>query len=78
MCSRGAFAVVRVATHNKTKIKYAVKEIYTAELNVEQLADLEKEMCILSQLRQSNICGLQEIYKAPNHIYMVILLDEIN
>lgn len=68
---RGSFAVVRVATHHKTKVKYAVKEVYTGDLSSQQLDDLDKEMCILSQLRHNNICGLHEIYKAPNHVYMV-------
>jgi serine/threonine protein kinase len=75
-CCRGSFAVVRVATHNKTKVKYAVKEVYTGDLTNEQLADLDKEMCILSQLRHNNICGLHEIYKAPNHVYMVSIWNE--
>lgn len=74
MYPRGSFAVVRVATHNKTKVKYAVKEVYTADLSADQKADLEKEMCILSQLRQNNICRLIQIYKAANHVYMVSLL----
>lgn len=72
--SRGSFAVVRVATHNKTKVKYAVKEVYTGDLSAEQLADLDKEMCVLSQLRHNNICSLQEVYKSPNHVYMVSAL----
>lgn len=63
--------MVRVATHNKTNKKVAIKEVYTADLTDEQLADLDKEMCILSQLRHSNICGIAEVYKTQNHTYLV-------
>lgn len=68
---RGAFAMVRVSTHNKLKKKFAIKEVYTKDLSNDQLSDLDKEICILSQMRHSNICGIHEVYKTPNHTYLV-------
>lgn len=68
----GSFAVVRVSTHNKTKTKYAIKEIFTGDLTEEQMLDLSKEMNILSQLRHNNIVGIHEVYKTKNHYYLVL------
>ena len=68
---------MRVATRVKSKEKYAIKEVYTGDMTPEQLSDLEKEMCILSQMRHNNICGIHEVYKAPNHVCMVQLYDHV-
>jgi len=68
----GSFSVVRVAVHNKTKAKFAIKEVYTGDLTEEQLQDLSKEINILSQLRHRNVVALHDIYKSDKHIYLVL------
>ena len=68
---RGSFAVVRIGVSNKTKAKFAIKEIYTPDFTTEQIEDLNKEINILSQLRHHNIVRLYEVYKDNKSTYMV-------
>lgn len=69
----GTFAVVRVATQNKTKQKVALKEIYTGDLDPEQLQDLKMEINVLSQLRHPCIVRLFEVFKHNDSTYLVYI-----
>ena len=71
--NRGTFAVVRVATQNKTKQKVALKEIYTGDLDPEQLQDLKMEINVLSQLRHPCIVRLFEVFKHNDSTYLVYI-----
>jgi calcium-dependent protein kinase len=68
----GISGVVRLVTHKKTGIKYAVKVLDLGLIDSdEQLLQLREEILILSQLDHPNIVRLEEVYESHTEIYLV-------
>jgi hypothetical protein len=68
----GISGLVRLVTHKKTGIKYAVKVLDLGLVeSEEELMQLREEILILSQLDHPNIVRLEEVYESHSEIYLV-------
>eukprot|EP00475_Leptophrys_vorax_P013430 TRINITY_DN19838_c0_g1_i3.p2 TRINITY_DN19838_c0_g1~~TRINITY_DN19838_c0_g1_i3.p2 ORF type:complete len:360 (+),score=107.61 TRINITY_DN19838_c0_g1_i3:79-1080(+) len=70
----GSFAVVKRATHKKSKKEVAVKIIKKKNLNAEELATINDEVDILQKIDHPNIVKLYEIFDTAKYLYMVLEL----
>lgn len=52
--------------------RYAIKEIVLKNLSRQQLANVEHEVEILSQLDHPDIVGMHEVYKVPDKLFIVL------
>ena len=70
----GAFAKVKLATHNQTKQKIAIKIIDKLKLLKDEIdiQRIKKEISILKKIRHSNIIQLYEIMESKHNLYIVI------
>lgn len=69
---RGAFSVVREATHKKTGEKYAIKLISKKYVAAKDLKLLEREIEIMKKLQHKNIVNLFEVCESQEEIYIVM------
>lgn len=74
----GIAGVVRLVTHKKTGIKFAVKclDISRVGDSEEKQEQLRQEIISMSQLDHPNICRLHEVYEDDKHIYLIQELGE--
>ena len=71
---RGAFAVVKYATHKKSKRKYAIKIIDKKNLGESYLKSLKREVEILQQVSHNNIIKLKHVFDDKKYVYLVMEL----
>jgi len=72
---RGAFAVVRIATHKKSKRKYAVKIIDRKNLGDSHAVSLKREIDIMQQVTHPNIIRLRQVFEnEKKYVYLVMEL----
>jgi len=72
---RGAFAVVRIATHKKSKRKYAVKIIDKKNLGDSHAISLKREIEIMHQVSHPNIIRLRQVFEnEKKYVYLVMEL----
>ena len=72
---RGAFAVVRFATHKKSKRKYAVKIIDKKNLGESHAISLKREIEIMQQVAHPNIIQLRQVFEnEKKYVYLVMEL----
>jgi len=72
---RGAFAVVRQATHKKTKRKYAVKIIDKKNLGESHSVSLKREIDIMQQVDHPHIIKLRQVFEnEKKYVYLVMEL----
>jgi len=72
---RGAFAVVRYATHKKSKRKYAVKIIDKKNLGESHAVSLKREIEIMQQVAHPNIIKLRQVFEnEKKYVYLVMEL----
>ncbi|GAX16046.1 hypothetical protein FisN_20Hh280 [Fistulifera solaris] len=68
----GISGLVRLVTHKKTGLKYAVKVLDLALVETaEGLRQLREEIFIMCQLDHPNIVRLEEVYESHSEIYLV-------
>jgi calcium-dependent protein kinase len=68
----GTAGIVRLVTHKKTLIQYAVKCLDLGLVSTkEDLAQLREEVFIMSQLDHPNIVRLEGVYETQSAIYLV-------
>eukprot|EP00522_Entomoneis_paludosa_P007034 CAMPEP_0172445872 /NCGR_PEP_ID=MMETSP1065-20121228/5650_1 /TAXON_ID=265537 /ORGANISM="Amphiprora paludosa, Strain CCMP125" /LENGTH=822 /DNA_ID=CAMNT_0013196885 /DNA_START=74 /DNA_END=2542 /DNA_ORIENTATION=- len=68
----GVSGIVRLVTHKKTKVKYAVKVLELGLIDTtEGLKQLRNEIFIMCQLDHPNIVRIEEVYESTNEIYIV-------
>jgi serine/threonine protein kinase len=73
---RGSFsAVYKGILISNEEIKVAIKEINTKNLGRKQLADLQLEMNILSQLHHQSIVQLYAVYTLPSKKFLVMIFN---
>eukprot|EP01038_Epipyxis_sp_PR26KG_P004371 gene4371-6184_t len=68
---QGGFSVVYKASSIETNDKYAIKQIDKKKMNKSQIANLQKEMNILSQLQHEFIVRLHSIHEINDKVFMV-------
>jgi len=72
---RGAFAVVRYATHKKSKRKYAVKIIDKKNLGESHAISLKREIEIMQQVNHPHIIKLRQVFEnEKKYVYLVMEL----
>ena len=68
----GISGLVRLVSHKKTKVKYAVKCLDLGLVDTtEGLQQLREEIFIMCQLDHPNIVRLEEVYESHSEIYLV-------
>ncbi|GAB1604852.1 serine/threonine-protein kinase SIK3-like isoform X1 [Argonauta hians] len=68
---KGNFAVVKLATHNVTKTKVAIKIIDKTQLSPENLNKILREIQIMKLLRHPHIIRLYQVLETERRIYLV-------
>ena len=70
----GAFAKVKLATHNKIKEKIAIKIIDKFKLLKDEtdIQRIKREISILKKIRHNNIIQLYEIMESKHNLYIVM------
>ena len=70
---KGSYAVVKLATHKTTKIKYAIK-IYSKQslLDPQKRNTVKNEINILKQIDNENVMKLYEVIDTPSNLYLVL------
>jgi len=71
---RGAFSIVKVATHRQTGKKWAVKFIDKKFVDKQDLMLLAREIDIMKRVRHDNVLSLQEVYETEDTIALVMEL----
>jgi len=69
----GAFSVVKLAQHKKTKVNRAIKMI-DKNLVKDKKEMLDREVDILKRIQHPNIIAVVEIYETPRHLQLVMEL----
>ena len=70
---RGSFGVVRVATHEETDVKVAIKSIRKKDLReIREIERMDMEIKILTMVKHVNIVRLLEVFHTNAHINMVM------
>jgi len=69
----GAFSIVKLAVHKKTKIQRAIK-IIDKDAIKEKKEMLEREVDILKRIQHPNIIAVVEIYETPRYLNLVMEL----
>ena len=67
----GAFATVRVAVHNASKKKYAIKIVDKGKLGKTDELALKDEITVLKELEHPNIIRLYSVFNEPEYYYLV-------
>ena len=68
----GVAGIVRLVTHKKTLVQYAVKCLDLGLVGTKEgLAQLREEIFIMCQLDHPNIVRLEEVYESHSEIYLV-------
>jgi hypothetical protein len=68
----GVSGLVRLATHKKTGVEYAVKCLDLGLVGTKEgLEQLREEIFIMCQLDHPNIVRLEEVYESHSEIYLV-------
>lgn len=68
----GVSGLVRLVTHKKTGVQYAVKCLDLGLVGTKEgLAQLREEIFIMCQLDHPNIVRLEEVYESHSEIYLV-------
>lgn len=68
----GVSGVVRLVTHRKTGVKYAVKCLDIGLIDsAEGLRQVRNEIFILCQLDHPNVVRIEEVYESVTEIYIV-------
>jgi serine/threonine protein kinase len=71
---RGAFSVVKEATHKETGVKYAIKFVSKKYVAQKDLSLLMREIEIMKKLRHDNIVQLIDVAETADDIYIVMEL----
>eukprot|EP01091_Cochliopodium_minus_P019036 TRINITY_DN786_c0_g1_i1.p1 TRINITY_DN786_c0_g1~~TRINITY_DN786_c0_g1_i1.p1 ORF type:complete len:477 (-),score=152.34 TRINITY_DN786_c0_g1_i1:100-1530(-) len=72
---RGAFAVVRYATHKKSKRRYAVKIIDKKNLGESHAVSLKREIDIMEKVAHPNIIKLKHVFEnEKKYVYLIMEL----
>jgi serine/threonine protein kinase len=66
---RGAFSVVKLATHKATNTKWAIKIVDKKKTTASQM---QAEIKVMSLLKHENIVNFKEIFDTPKHYYVVL------
>ena len=70
---KGSYAVVKLAVHKVTKIKYAIKIYSQQTLRERQKKNIVKnEINILKQIDNENIMKLYDVIDTPTNLYLVL------
>ena len=73
MLGEGAFGVVKLAIHNRTKVKVAIKILEKCKIQTELDRErVSRELQILKILRHPNIVQLYEILEDPDNLYLIM------
>lgn len=70
----GAFSVVQLAVHKKSKVERAVKVIDKEKVGKEKKEMLDREVAILKSIQHPGIVSVVEIYETPRYLYLVMEL----
>lgn len=71
---RGAFAVVKVATHKKSGRRYAVKIIDRLNMGENHEVSLEREIDIMRQVDHPNVIRLRQVFQDKKNVNLVMEL----
>jgi hypothetical protein len=69
---KGSFCKVKLATHNLTGDKVAVKIIQKQKLDAETIKMVQQEIYIMKLLHHPNIITLYEVQETENYIYVIM------
>ena len=69
---KGAFAIVRLATHIKTNEIVAIKILEKKKLKENDKIRLNREIKILKKVRHRNIVNLYNVINSKNSIYLIM------
>ncbi|XP_059139871.1 uncharacterized protein LOC131928009 isoform X2 [Physella acuta] len=68
---KGNFAVVKLATHNVTKTKVAIKIVDKTQLDEDNLGKIYREIEIMKLLRHPHIIRLYQVMQSERMLYLV-------
>jgi serine/threonine protein kinase len=67
----GAFSTVRIATHNTTKNKYAIKIVDKGKITKTDEVALKDEISVLKELEHPHIIKLYDVYNEAEYYFLV-------
>ncbi|KAJ3425156.1 protein kinase [Anaeramoeba flamelloides] len=71
---KGSFAKVKLATHNKTKQKVAIKIIQKGDISNSQnlLQKVRREIAVQRLMKHPNVLRIYDVYETTEHLFIIL------